>query len=54
MVEEDGCVLIISGTAFDAWRAALAYKMEGIMENQKTIPPTKDFSLTLAFIATHN
>lgn len=43
--EEDGCILIISGTAFDAWRAALAYKMEGIMENQKTIPPTMNFDL---------
>jgi hypothetical protein len=48
--ESDGCILIISGTAFDAWRAALAYKMEGNMENRKTIPPTMNFLATCAFV----
>lgn len=33
--KEDGCILIISGTAFDAWRAALAYKMEGTYGESK-------------------
>jgi hypothetical protein len=46
----DGCILIISGTAFDAWRAALAYKMEGNMENRKTIPPTENLPTTCACI----
>jgi hypothetical protein len=50
----DGCILIISGTAFDAWRAALAYKMEGNMENQKTIPPIKTSITTCALISVHN
>jgi hypothetical protein len=50
----DGCILIISGTAFDAWRAALAYKMEGNMENQKTIPPTKSFLATCTLIRIHD
>jgi hypothetical protein len=50
MGKADGCILIISGTAFDAWRAALAYKMDGNMENQKTIPPTHNFLATCTFV----
>lgn len=40
--KEDGCILIISGTDFDAWRAALAYKMEGNHGESKTIPPIQE------------
>jgi len=51
--QADGCILIISGTAFDAWRAALASKMDGNMENQKTIPPTKNFLASNTFAVVH-